>query len=578
MTLAQLEQRLNGQKARIGLVGGRLKLKETASAKEPIKAHIRPADWHIEITIKEGYEPVRDEQTQAYVERHELESPLETICEDVLYHECGHWELPRGSGKGCPYDEEHHDAIQEAIHEVLESKGKEGMTSYVANAFEDVLVNTNARNHTEHRGQVLFWNEQGATHSTYGKFYDAFVQLNLALWGDRSDWRILRRWSTKDRHVRGAVKDVLAAWNVKGERDLPTLTTKLYDKNQWTRFAREFTRILEPFLEEPQEHPFFGASSQPDNPDDGSAFDKKLATREGQEKTAAGRYASGKGTAAHRDEYEQLDSLYRRLARDIPVEVETFSETFTFPLAPWGKEPFDPDTHSLITRKASIGLNDEGEAALIVNRGWVEGNAPYKRNITKFPNLRVALIDTSGSMRYNTNNEHDSDGQPANVGNTSFIPWGDNSKYHYALLGYYGIESFLQRQHIAPYVDNGVVNFSTETQAATGERTRRLLLTPQWGNTVLDPEKLKQQLRGDTFLLSLSDGDIHNWEDVRERYQEVVAGCMYAHIQIGRENAFTADLEAWGIPVHYVSSGNDLTRLMVKAASDGYKAYGRHTR
>ena len=113
MTFLKLEAKLNRQKARIGLVGGRLKLWEVADAEELINAHIVPSDWHIEIAVKEGYVPARDERTAAYVKKRGVKDSLEKICEDVLFHECGHWELPRGSGMGCPYDAPHHDMIVE---------------------------------------------------------------------------------------------------------------------------------------------------------------------------------------------------------------------------------------------------------------------------------------------------------------------------------------------------------------------------------------------------------------------------------------------------------------------------------
>ena len=165
-----------------------------------------------------------------------------------------------------------------------------------------------------------------------------------------------------------------------------------------------------------------------------------------------------------------------------------------------------------------------------------------------------------------------------NVGSTSFIPWGDNSKYHYALLGYYGIEQFLQRQHISPYVDSGAINFSSETLSTAGEGARKLLLSPQWGGTVLNVNALRRQVPDPgTFLLSLSDGEIQNWRAIRDDYKTIVTSCSSAHIQIGGKNSFSCDLESWGVPVYYVTEGKDLVNLMVCVASNKYKSYGRVT-
>ncbi len=578
MRVHELEQRLNQQKNKIGLTGGRLKIKETADAKEPISAFIDPSDWHIEMTFKKDYQPVRDGRAERYARMRDIAQPLEKICGDVLYHECGHWELPRGSGNGCPYDVIHHDRVFESIANVLKRHGKEGLTAYVANAFEDVVVNTNCRQHTDHKGQVLFWNEQGMTHGPFTAFYEAFVRVNLAIWGEVIDRAFLTHWYQKADKTIKASRQALAAFGIHGTRDtqdLKQLVQRLHQKDRWPSMATQFAEAMAPLLDEPQKHSMFGATAQAPGtpgsgePQGGSAFDKALKSREGEEKVAHARYTAGTGPATNRDSFEQLDALYRKLARDIPVEVETFTHAYTFPLAPYGKEPFDPERHDLLTRKAALGIQDDGTVGLQVNRGWIETQQQYKENIRKFPKFRLALLDTSSSMRSAPDGSN-------NVGGKNFIPWGDGSKYHYALLGYYGIERFLQSQHIAPYVDSGAINFSAQTLSARGRDARRLLLTPQWGGTTLDVNTLKANIPDkSTFLLTLSDGDIANWNDIREVYKQAITGCQAAHIQIGGQNAFSNDLVSWGVPVYYVQDGKDLTRLMVKIASDKYKSYGR---
>ncbi len=585
MTLLELEQKLNRQKARIGLVGGRLVLREVADAQEPLAAQISPSDWHIDITVQEGYNPVRDKATQRYTEKRNIQNPLERICEDLVYHETGHWELPRGTGNGCPYDETFHDAIVESVATVLKKFGKESLAKYVANAFEDVLDNTNCRQHTTHAGQVLFWNEQGMSHGKYNKFYQAFVQLNLALWAEKIDADFLKRWYTKSREPGKAVKTVLAAWNIPGGKGKPALrelVATLYQKDNWRNIAAHFAEAMAPLLDEPQKHLLFGAASQaPGTPqgekeNNGSAFDKKLGTGEGEEKTAYARYQAGNSPATNRESFGQLDALYRKLAREIPVEVAAFTTVHTFPLAPYGRTPFDPEQHDLLTKKISFDVQEDGSPGLVVNKDWIPAEAGYKRNVRKFPKLRLAVLDTSSSMKHAPACDYSerSDDCPK-AGNKTFIPWGDKSKYHFALLGFYGIETFLQRQHIAPYVDARAINFSASTQSAQGLDTHRLLLTPQFGGTVLDVKVLETQLGdGDTFLLSLSDGDIQNWVAIREGYKVLMQRCAAAHIQLGGKNQFSTDLESWGIPVHYVTAQDNLAHLMVQVASAKYKSYG----
>lgn len=578
MKLSALETQLNQQKARIGLTGGRLKLREQADATEPVSAHIDPSDWHVEISFRQNYQPVRDKRTRQYVSARNMKDPLEKMCEDILFHECGHWELPRGSGNGCPYDTIQHDAITEAISTVLKKYSKENLASYVANMFEDVLDNTNCKLSTTHSGQILFWNEQGMTHGKYNKAYEAFVKLNLTLWGEEIDNTFLKRWYTNDKAAISAVQAIRKQWNIprgKSREDLRAKITHLYQKEQWTTYATQFAEAIAPLLDEPQEHQLFGAASQGNGSGqkaNGSAHDKKLATPEEQEKVAHGRYTAGKGQATNRDSFEQLDALYRKLARNIPVEVEHWSRSYSYPLVAWGREQFDPEQHELQTRRVTIGIQDDGTAGININRGWIETEETYKVNLRKFPKFRLALLDTSSSMKATPDGSGD-------VGNTAFIPWGDNSRYHYALLGYYGIERYLQTQHIAPFTDAGAINFSAATRTATGSGARQLLLTPQFGGTTLDVNVLSEQVQGkETFLLSLSDGDIQNWTAIRDTYRTAVAGCSAAHIQFGPENTFTADLKSWGIPVYSVTQGEDLTRLMVRVTMERYKNYGKQVR
>jgi len=186
----------------------------------------------------------------------------------------------------------------------------------------------------------------------------------------------------------------------------------------------------------------------------------------------------------------------------------------------------------------------------------------------------LLVCDNSGSMK------EASDGS-GNVGSTSFVPWGDNSKYHHALLGFYGVENFLQRQGIAQYIKHGLSLFSSGTRYAEAdfqgsEAVRKRALSPEWGNTRIDAGVLKNALQGrESFVLSLSDGGIENWAGERDEFRSLISNNYFAHIQIGEAPDFTRDLESWNVPVFYVSSARDLSRLMVKTTKDVYKHFVR---
>ena len=77
----------------------------------------------------------------------------------------------------------------------------------------------------------------------------------------------------------------------------------------------------------------------------------------------------------------------------------------------------------------------------------------------------------------------------------------------------------------------------------------------------------------ESFVLSISDGEIANWSQAKPEFERLAGDNYFAHIQIGSGNQFTQDLEAKGYPVFYVNSGEELSKLMVNVATDTYKRF-----
>ncbi len=101
-----------------------------------------------------------------------------------------------------------------------------------------------------------------------------------------------------------------------------------------------------------------------------------------------------------------------------------------------------------------------------------------------------------------------------------------------------------------------------------------MALSPEFGGTTIDAKLLLDALKGrESFVLSISDGEIQNWDSAKGKFMELAKRNYYAHIQVGSSNSFTSDLEASGLPVSYVNSGEDLSKLMVKAAMDAYRGF-----
>ncbi len=572
--MISLKEKLERKKNRIGLVGTRLNFSRPQSGKG-IEEYITH-DWReVVVKIREDINLVPDEETKRYLQKVcSGDDPVEIVATDLLYHGCGHRELPINTGLGCPFTVEHHDQIKDGVARALKEKGKEGLESYVSNAFEDIFDNLNARQHTRHAGQILFWNNEGfESHGVYPAFYEAFVKTNLQLWGSPEDVTLLKRFFTNTEEVKKAVaefKNYLKSYL--GTRSLVALYQKedlfkqlFQNKKHWKEIAYRFTLATADLLEQnPTMRMCFGT-----NPDGEMPFDHDIKLPEVQEGLAYERYKAGDGPSKHTDPLLQLDALYRRISRSIAVKTSSYTKAQGIPLTSYGKRNLHEEETVKIRRMKGVGFNEEGELTLKMGRHELQHPAHYKVHPRNFPKLKIALIDRSISME-------DSPDNTRNSGDTSFIPWGDNSKYHFALKGIYGIDNFLEKQGIAPYVQSEVVTFSSATQrtrrgAFRNEQERYALLRRPSGGTHLDPAVVKAAMAEKSFLISLSDGDISNWGTVRDSFREAITGADYCHIQIGSPNQFTQDLESWGIPVKYVRGDNDLSNLLVDLTATYYK-------
>ena len=567
-----LEQRLNQVKNRIGLVGGPLILTRTTNTKHNISASIDPRDWHIELNISVDYNP-DDKKTKNYLKQKNISDPLWAVARDLLHHECGHWALPRGSKYGCPRSSELHDIILDAVVQAREGKQRnEQLEHYVANSFEDLLSNTFCKQQTTHSGQVLFYNDQGLASKNYGDFYEAFVKLNLFLWGDQHDNQLLKRFYKNDSKVTQAVQQVIEQLGLKQKSpfyDRELVAQSLIDETSWFDLAFKYTKIMDELHKEqlPQEQ-LFGTQT---------TFDKKL---EGdKEKVIVKRFKAGKGKSSYLESFEYLDSLYRSLGREIPIKVELFSQAYSFPVAHYGNQEFDPEIHLMERISTSrIGVNEQGDISFQTHRGDISIPAEYVKNLRGFPNLRIVNLDTSGSMKEPIFG-HDK-GKIVNPFADKGQQWGENSKYHHALIGKYGIDTYFEMQGIAGDVDSILINVSSMSISSEKQPIERrqeenkLALSPQFGGTEMDCDVLQQSLGSEQgFLLSLSDGGFFNWDSQKERFFEIISSQAYAHIQMGSPNIFTQDLEKQGIPVYFVNQENPLEKLMVDLTQKHYQKF-----
>ncbi len=589
MEIQKLKQKLYEQKNKIGLVRGSINLKEYDEAEQDISTGIS-LEWDIEINVKKGFNPIQDRRQKAYARKKKITDGLETMLSDLSLHEFAHWELPFESGKGCPYDIYNHDKILEAVKQAL-PEDKKKHAHYVTNAFEDLMINPRAREfnkeayqRNEFSGQILFWDNEGLRlkkqgKKTYTPFFEAFVKLNMYLLGDNSDRALLKRNYSNNEEIDSAVEKTI--------RDLELQeniqdTSALFHKENWAKVAKVFAKNLSGLLKKAPKERLSAYSQKGDAEDEeqtaespsGNGIEQKLKTKQGKEEIAYGRYSADEKQSTNITSYEQLDSLYKKLAKSIPVKVEAMTKEQNLQISPLTLRAFDEEKDEISKIKLSkLFLTDNGLQFAYPNQPLtINSRSKFQRK--SFPDFKMIVLDNSGSM------EEPLSG--SNNGKTNFIPWGDNSKYHYALLGYYGIENFLQQQQIAQYIKHGLSLFSSQTRYKEAEflemnTVRKLALAPEFNNTNLDAKVLTNSLKGrESFVLSISDGEIGNWNSEKESFKELAQKNYYAHIQIGNKESgpkFCKDLESWQIPIFYVGKGDDLSKLMVDITNKTYDKF-----
>jgi len=579
--IKEIEQKLNQEKRRVGLVNGALRISEYDETEHYVSAYIDPRNWNITVNLRRGFNPILDKRQRAYARKKKIIEGLEILVSDITSHEIAHWQLPYGSERGCPYDIYNHDKILEAVRSALPREKKEN-AGYVTNAFEDLIINPRCKEYKgDFSGQILFWDNEmllaKEKQERVSPFYEAFIKLNMHLFGDNIDKALLKRHYSNDKKVDEVVRRIISELDLPENIHLtPEGTSILFNKQDWPRMASIFARNLADLLESSPPIESLSAYSQGRQGEGqkqaGNGIEQKLGTREGKEEISYGRYSHGEKQSTNLTSYEQLDALYRRLARAIPVNVEAMTREQSLRISPLTYRPFDEEKDDIAKIKLSkLFLTDKG-LQFGYERTPLTIQARSKIQRRSFPDFKLVILDNSGSM---------AEGIDGDKGSTQFIPWGDNSKYHYALLGFYGIENFLQMQGIAQYINHGLSLFSDQTRYKESnyqglDSVRKLALSPEFKNTYLDAKTLTKTMDGrESFVLSISDGEIANWDSEKAAFKNLAERNYFAHIQIGNETQFSKDLESWNMPVFYVNRGEDLSKLMVNIALNTYKKFTR---
>lgn len=522
--------------------------------------------------------------------KYDTENPgrIHKVFRDIPRHEIDHRYF-RGF-KGCPRTPENHTKlIFEPIAEILIPKGfsKEDV-HYTANALEDTILHSDLSSGFDLNGINYFFQDVGEhSEDGFGDFYEAHVKLNMFLFGNKKQKKESGKYFHHPERVKEVLENFLRKTGISGlkqkiivngkeieAKDRGKIRAYLNDERNWQEisriYAEEFSKLMQPgYAMALMNHSGKGTKGReemqesPRISQEGNEFDREMETNEFRSGRVQEAYSEEQSIPNWIDYFDALDLLYQSLARKLNIKAESFTHQSKMPVYWFGKRSFDPERDNL--KHTAFGFDEKGKVELKKKR-WHE-NIPleFKVNPHGFPEMRFALIDTSGSMKDSP------DGR--DTGKTSVIPWGDNSKYHYALLGWYGLIEYLKQNHLLSQQSISLANFGDETVIAHGlAEAKKLALKPQFGGTYIDLETARKLFEGNgNLVFTISDGEIGNWGDIRSEFIRLAKKHYYFHLQVGDENEATEYMKRKGLYVETIKGAHDLATKVIDLTDKLYR-------
>lgn len=523
---------------------------------------------------------------------------IDAVIRDLARHEINH--IAYTGFKGCPRTvEKHAEMILEPIISVLIPKGySKGDCHYISNALEDTILHADLGREFQLDGEVEFFADVGRhlEKGVFTEFYEAHVKLNSLIWFNKQDRKYIKQHYRHPEKVKEVLQQFLKRTGIAAMkktadgiqvRDRRAVREYLTDEKNWPVLARiyaeEFSKLMTPGYAcalpnhsgkgtkgnegEPDEgnqsdEPDEG--NQSDMPTEGNQFDKEMYSPGFKKQRIMKAHAKGENVPAWMESFEALDLLYQGLAQMLHIKVQSYTKQTSMPVFYYGKRQFDPDRDDL--KHVVFGFNDNAKVELRKRRYHVDIPLEYKTNPKGFPEVRFCLLDTSGSMMQSPDRR--------STGNHRIIPWGDNSKYHHALLSWYGLLEYLKQNHLLQQTGIALGNFSNDTYIGQGlAEAKRMALRPQFGDTYLDIDKIRKLFRDREMLVfTVSDGEIQNWGGIKEEFMRLAGRHHYFHLQIGYPDSTSRELEAAGFRVEYVMNAADLGKKVIDLTDRLYRA------
>ncbi len=637
-----LRKGLNNLRRNEGMIGGSLNLAALENKEKNVEAQISFKNFIINFNINPKLDELwnNDYKIKEYCKSKDITDIVTTSCEKILLHEIWHWKKEELLKKiGCPTDiinlGKNLDACYKALEnknffkDVTDDKLKVLYAKDFANMFEDVLVNANLFYEDLFDGLSVVYYDMGKKSNSYPLLGEAFIKLQMKLMNSKIDEDLISNFYSKDknqiREIETVIDKTLEEMTVK---DLPlkNVVEKFRNIDLWANMAYVFTYNMCDLMEKNKDSSGQEGSSDKDEEDsekeqedknkkgkgkketkkekgsfdseenkeenknddeennNGSFSEEKDQTMglvkslddkltEKEEKQIISHFASnGMGPPSFMSNEKVLKLNYDDLASEVVIKAKTKKEGFQMPLTPITHDLFDVKEHDfqeIDFSKPVVDLESRFDNNINFSVPDLQYTieSPYTKKKERLPDI-MWLIDCSGSM---------ADGGGNNILNDGKF-WGEQSKYHYALLGLFGSIKWLKSQKIAPYLKYNVTMFSNATKTSGwnnyGQLSKSLDVcwTPQFGGTSIDLSVLESQLQKDpSVILFMSDGAIDNWERIKDSFRNLTEKHIVSYIQIKSKTQTGEDLAKWGKQVYTINKSEDLNDLIIDLTKQSYK-------
>ncbi len=505
-------------------------------------AHTTIVDKKIEMKLDPDQSNVQG-AIHAFCRKKGLVEPVIELGKCLGRHETAHTDTNIGGSRfGCPGTiENHYEHFVEEIIRAFEEKGKPvntGQVQYISNLIEDLIANYALQKEGPMHGDMLFMYDQGGP---YNRIYEAYAKLYCFINGQKEWVKLLSRFFRNDDVTNRAVSGIVKDLGIKrGKCDM------LMNIENWRQIAYTMAKHLVDLIETDEKGNMVMIAPP------GGVH----AVEEVPEGSGYRRYTEGRTLPRYMKAEDALWDIYFELAGRLDVSAEGETRDHSYPLIPVTFEAYDPQRHVTSDIDPFRPVFD-GDLQFGVASQMHEISFPLREKRRNYPKLNIAMLDRSQSMLLGISSR---DG-----GSTVTIPWGDRSRYHYLCLGVSAIVKGAYERGILEQLDFGGIFFAKTSSTVHGlEKLKRSLMIPQFqGETNFNIGSIMEMLSDDpSVFMTISDGEIWNWEDVRRRFIDIMRTQYYFHIQLGEETDMTDDLKDAGLHILSVRNGDELARKM----------------